>query len=210
MIVINYKMNYQEILDIIYQFYPKGINFYNEDNSINEKYIDTKENKNLVNNLSMIEKIDFGDYLVSELNTIYNIKLRNISNFHMGDRAHNIQYSGFFFKEKLKYYPVCFVFSTLCPVYYYYIIDVDVSFDNLTLPSSYTWKRNNGKIDENREDFTQLIIKIEDYLTTHTNYSKISTNIAEKIIPDLCNEAVNKGRFTVFNALFLDDYYCFP
>lgn len=204
-------MNYLDVLKKVYEFYPRGIDYFNNENVINKKYSESFENKKLTKLLSN-RNSNFCDEFIKEINSKYKYSLRDISNLHMGDRCFNLQFSDFFFKNKLKYYPVCFSFSLILPLYYVYIIDIDISFDKPIQLGTYNWVANNGLLKKNdiSIDLMTVISQIEKYIIKHTDYKKISNSLAERIIPDISNEYIKMGNFTVFNALFLDDYFCFP
>lgn len=199
---------------LAYEFYPKDINYFNSDYFINPMYQNSKENLRLISlrDKNFDKDKNYANLLINLIQDKNKLELRDVSNIHMGDRAFNIQHSGFFCENKLKYYPICFVFSALIPYYYYYIVDIDIYLKNEKRPITYGWKKNNGIIIDynNHEDFKDIIDSIKLVINEKTEYRIFPKEIIWEALPNLCNENINFGKFTFFNAFFMDDFYCFP
>jgi len=208
-------MNKIEFLETAYQFYPQNINYLNNDMKINPIYLNSTENVNLKKliGVNFNKPIDFGKTVID---TLYEngvkIELRDATNINMGDKAFNIQHSGFFSSQKLKYYPLCFVFSGLIPYYHFYIVDIDISFDNPIVKNSYKWNKNNGELLDwkNEKKFTDVFNKVSKIIEQKLGYQKFPDNLIYEKIPNICNEEINSNKFTFFNAFFMNNFYCLP
>jgi len=199
---------------IAYKYYPKDINYFDSKNKINSNYINSPENLELLKLTKYNKSLNFGQEIITMIQKSYNeeIEFRDITNFHMGDRAFNIQNSSFFYKKKLKYYPICFVFSTIIPFYSYYVIDIDIDFNKPLKLSSYNWKKNNGQLSDfkDKKDILKFISKVKMIIEENTEFKIFPREILSDIVPRICNDTYKMGEFSFFNAFFIDDYYCLP
>jgi len=201
---------------IAYKYYPKGIDYFDSNYKINSNYINSYENIKFekLKSTNFGKSLNFGQELITLIQKSSNkeIEFRDITNLHMGDKAFNIQNSSFFYKKKLKYYPVCFVFSGIIPFYSYYIIDIDVDFNHPLKLGSYNWKKNNGSLSnlEDNSEILSLTNEVRNIIEKDTDFKMFPMEILSDIIPDACNETKNFGSFSFFNAFFMDNYYCLP
>lgn len=202
--------NLNKLKNIIYNYYPKGVNFLDDKLDTNINYRNSTESINLTQLISnnIMQPCDEVEVIIESVKKINNIKLINNSRFSMGDRAYNFQYNGFFTQDK--FYPICFVASILAPYYFYYIVDIDISFKNPIIPNGYKWKKNNGRNVkfESESKFEKIINIVSKEIETKLNYQKFPDEFVNKIIPDISYQDVEMGKMTYFNALFLSDFYC--
>lgn len=202
-------------LEIAYNYYPKGISFLTDKMEVNENYTGSKENRllNQERNNYFGQDAKFGEQIIDSLFKNGNdIEFRDVSRISSGDRAFCIQHSGFFFKEDLKYYPLCFAFSGIIPYFYSYFVDIDISFDEPIKIGSYQWKKNNGIFFDWKEkpSFVYVERNISKIISTSLGFKKFPEQLIMKTIPGIGNNNIENGNFTFFNAFFLDDFYCFP
>lgn len=204
-----------KFLDIAYKHYPKGVNFLTEERNINQKYIESKEHQLLEGKRSGYydRNQNFGAQIIEILyNHGVDIEFRDASRIISGDRAFWIQHSGFFYEKELKYYPLCFVFSGIAPYFHSYFVDIDISFDKPIVLGGYKWKRNNGILYDWKKNpsFASIENSVSKVIHDHLGFQKFPESLVEETIPDISNSNIEHGKFTFFNAFFLDDFDCLP
>ncbi|PIE49372.1 MAG: hypothetical protein CSA39_03065 [Flavobacteriales bacterium] len=196
--------------ETIKKYYPYGINFLNSKLNINTDYqnsvesirlqkLITKHNKEPLNKILLI---------INNVKQSHNIDLINNSHFTMGDRAYNLQFNEFF--KDNKFYPICFVISLIAPYYFSYIIDIDIDQKNPVIHNGYKWENHNGRNKklESDKNYKKIIDKVSKEIELTLSYEKFPENLINTIIPNISYQNIEMGKFTYFNALFLNDFYC--
>ena len=178
--------------NIIYCYYPKGINNITE----KEKYLNSKEFINLSNLLNSINVETFTNKLETEIKK--NIFFKNIQNRTSLSFDRCITFELEIIKnDKLIRFVI--ELSVLFPYYYIYITE------NIIQNKPYMWMslpiRNNELERKYQSEINMLKIIIED----ETGYFPIFENIKDVKINDLYFQDVEPENFTIYNAFFKDE-----
>lgn len=194
------------------KYYPKGIEYYDETNNVNYKYLNSSEYLKL---LKLLKKTSNKENelvweLMNKISKENKLNLKNITNFHMGDKAINIQNNNFFYEKDLKYFPVCFLFSCIIPYYTYYVIDIDIKMETRIKSSNYSWNKNNGLTTNYNQEITEFIEKTKNTIDKSTKFKMFPNEILLEKVPYLSNDENKMGELSFFKVFFLNDYYCLP
>lgn len=207
---MNNKIEY--FYRIANKYYPKGIEYYDETNNINSKYLNSPEHLKLLKLLknTINKENECVWYIMNIISRDNKLNLKNITNFHMGDKAINIQNNSFFYEKNLKYFPVCFIFSCIIPYYTFYVIDIDIKMETKIKSSNYTWIKNNGFTSDYNQEITEFIEKTTKKINKSTKFKMFPNEILLEKIPYLSNDENKIGELSFFKVFFLNDYYCLP
>ncbi|OYQ43692.1 hypothetical protein CHU92_03090 [Flavobacterium cyanobacteriorum] len=191
-----------DLLNTAYKYFPKGI-----DNSTQvELFMNSAEIKMLFNLCIKEQKRkEAGDYT----NFIQNIRQIDLSkhffdatHFHLNDRAHNLQLAELI---NNKLYSVCLNVSIIVPFYITYVLEIDISYpgDNYRFPKISKPVRNL----EAEKKYQPIMDAMAALTESFFSVTPFPEEKLHTIIPDISLETIRPGKFTFFNAFFLDDYY---
>lgn len=190
-------MDTQELLDVAYSYYPKGVDCFDWD-----KYMASPEIKRLSNLIQQAsqqwESDDFQNKceLFKAIDPL--MHFIDATYFSGNDRAYNFQLT---IIEGFTQYSLCLNVSVVIPYYTTYVLETPinmVNFRRLKHPAKNTaqeiaYKTHLDKMAQFAEEVFLVKRFPDDELQT--------------IILDLSIETIRPGEFTMFNAFFLDDYY---
>jgi len=181
-----------------YLYYPKDISSFKD--KVN--YGNSSENKRLNDTLKNINynELKKVDKLKNKLNVVYNKIIYDFTILSWQDRAHNIQF--ILNKRENKTYILCINISILIPVYTCYIIEIE--FDLVKNKLKHSPKRN---LKLEKTIFKKYIEETKLLIENITNYEEISCEFSDSKIADLSFQDIELGKFTIFNAFFLNNIY---
>ncbi len=178
-----------ELLKIAYQYYPKMDAIKSK-----EKYIRTKEYKNLEKIL--MKKNEIPNTLYQFLNPKYDI-VKNLTSKTLKDRCLNYQ---IYFKKENKFDILVINVSFLAPYFTIYILEVESK-------GGIMWK-NLPRRNFHKEQYlySNEINEISLFLQIKLNLLKFPEKHLNKTIPNINFQDIELGRFTFFNAFFINEY----
>lgn len=203
----------ETLLEAIYKHYPKGINYLDSNRNANPAYTSSQEHELLEIKRTTIFPPEGALYKqVSQLfaHHFKEFEVRELAPVDRGERAYALQHSGIFFRDELKYYPVCFAFSSILPLYCIYVCDIDIGHIEGKLPIR--WKKKHEPILkwEQQEFLMNTIDPITHIIKKELNFKRFPNALVYKTIPDISSNNLEHGEMTFFNAFFLDEFYCLP
>ncbi|MDI1254599.1 MAG: hypothetical protein PSV16_00735 [Flavobacterium sp.] len=182
--------------NLAYTFYPVNICAMNE----RSKYMNTFEFKNLIGNInSAFADIENDGLSLQILNTFKSHEiLKNIEEATLESSDRCITYKISFFEEE-----VLFQFyinmSILIPYYYVYVLK------NTFESKPYRWITSPQRDRQVEIEKFSLHIEMTRNILDAFNYNRFPDELVTKVIPDINYADVEMGKFTYFNAFFLDD-----
>lgn len=187
MTVIDNLINIEEL---IYTFYPKGIDALNNP----KKYIKSIEYKNL------LDKIDSkGEIKMESLKNIFkNLSLHfdDYTLFDWHDRCYNFQLSEIL---ENKLYKIHINISVISPFYFIFLSQTNI--DESGKHISVTKRISN----QNLKKYCVIINQLSRLLEDEIGYKKFDEKNLKKVISDVNFQDVEMGKFTYYNAFFLND-----
>ena len=200
----------QYFLKEAYRFFPKNVSFVDETGNISWDYLNSGEYVDLKSfRNDFFDDNAFLEKIKDSLNSLG--EFSDITNLMMDDRALTLQNSSFCFKNKLKFFPICFTISSLIRFYHVYILDIDIDFNRNGL-SSYGWKKNHGVVSMNvgDEKIKEFVFNVCETIENDLGLMKFPNNLIQTVVPDISHGNLRFGEITLFNAFFLDDFYALP
>lgn len=191
-------MDWKKLTNLAYNYYPKGVSSFD-----NKEYEGTLENGLLIDRLNNStffvesELIAFKAKIESE----FTLKLEDVTVKSWHDRCFNLQ--ALVEERNNNKKILCINLSKLIPSYFCYILEVE--FDNEIGRLKYLPRREKNyekKIDNE-------ISKINLILESSFNESglfKFPENMLNEVIPDISFQDIDFGKFTMFNAFFLNNF----
>ncbi len=185
-------MNKLDFINLAYFYFPKNLV---PDES--KKYSNSKEFKRLkevLNNNQNNEKIL---NLIDEFkkNIFFN-EINDMSILDWQDRCFSFELDIF---EENKLIKFCINISLLTNHFSIYILENEISIEPykwLTLP------KRNKEIEIKYDNEIEFIVKI---IEANIGYKKFPENLSDIILNDICFGNVELGKFTLYNAFFLDE-----
>lgn len=191
------QINTMDFLKKIYNLYPKEISPLWDI----EKYRNQSEHKTLVELISKKEIFpeEKKEKLIDDLKNLYNLKVEDFSLFSWNDRAYNLQ--SLLSREELVCNVLCINISVIIPSYTIYILKTER--ENM---EEFKLKYPPTLNDSLLEKYSDLIGSVESLLENQYNLKKFPNNLKDKIISNVGFQDIGIGKFTFFNAFFLDSY----
>ena len=198
-------MSIEEFTDIAYKYFPKGIDNLAE----HDRFINSPEIKNLSNHCMSFsdreQKGNFDNFYERIESLDLSKNFHNATLFHWNDRAFNLQLAEL---KGDKHYSVCLNVSTVVPYYLTYVLETTL-IDTKNDPDSLfdfkiTTPFRNIEMENHYDDLLQKMASVAE---AFFDVKPFSQELIETIIPDLTFETIRPGKFTFFNAFFLDDYH---
>lgn len=178
--------------NIIYCYYPKGINNITE----RERYLNSKEFTNLSDLLNSINVELISERLEMEIKKkpfLENIQNKSTLSF---DRCLTFDLE---IVKNNKLIRIVLEISVVYPYYYIYVTENQIQFN------PYKWLTLPKRSLELEKEYFSTIKLLKSIIEKEIGYSVISENIKNIKINDLFFQDVEPGNFTVYNAFFKDD-----
>lgn len=184
------------LLTEAYNYYPKNISPF-DNRGLYLKSNEFKKLKETIINRHVFPEFKKDD-LIRKLNKIINKEFKDFSLFNWNDRAYNIQVV--LKEENLCLDVLCVNVSVLIPYFTIYVLRIE------KLPGIIKLKCPPKLDDKLYVKYKKEVNLIEGLLIEDFDLKKISKNFQNEIIEDIGFEDIDLGKFTFFNAFFLNDY----
>ncbi|MDY8137512.1 hypothetical protein [Aquimarina sp. 2201CG5-10] len=191
-------MEIKELEEIVYKYYPKKIDAYNQ-----ELYKETSEFKLLKETIdekltSELETHRIHKDLVSRISEKEKMRFIDMTYYTSLDRSHNLQLSK---KFEDKYYQINLYTSVLIPCYLLIVRESEISQLEVN-PFSSLKKTTNLDIDFLNETLQKIHETVE-----KNSFILLKDELHNHLIKDVSFEDVVFGKFTLFNAFFFNQYF---
>ncbi len=197
---MNKNLSAQYLLDVVNNFYPNSISFELEQ----QQYIRTSEYLRLKaiidKNRNKLNESDRN--LKNKIEDFFNLSIENASVLEWYDRCLNWQ---MYFPEKQcddeKTYVLCLNLSLIHDLFYIYVLEVE--YDKKMNRLKHMPRRNEDietTVFKDKIDFLKRIIE------DNTNRKQIPNEILDVVIPNISFQEIPFGKFTYFNAFFINHY----
>lgn len=182
--------NLNNIEELIYTFYPKGIDALNNP----KKYIESLEHKNLLDKINSKGEIQ----TKSLRNECENLSLRfdDYTLFDWYDRCYNFQLSEI---SENNLYKIHINISIISPFYFIFLSQTHIDENGKHI--SITKRILNQDLKKYHVIINHLSRLIEDEI----GYKKFNEKYLAKVISDVNFQDIEMGKFTYYNAFFLND-----
>lgn len=191
----------KEILSVVYSIYPTDIDYLGKQLD----YVNSKEYEKLRNLLGTNEKRTFEQEsanLLKKMEASYGTSsIIDNTVFSWLDRCLNWQVSLTPKKRHSKNYVLCLNLSIVSEYYIIYILETN--YDKMEGRLKCLPKRNK-EVEENL--FSNEISSLSSLVENSTSKTRLSDDFLEFIIPDISFQDIEFGKFTLFNALFLNEF----
>lgn len=95
---------------------------------------------------------------------------------------------------------ICLNISLLIPYYFIYVLKNDIE-----LQPTYRWLNHPKRNKESEVRFDKELKLLENIIKEKINFNKFPENLIEMVIPEITYVDIEMGKFTYFNAFFLDN-----
>jgi hypothetical protein len=184
-------------IEYIYNLYPKEISSLWD----NKKYISQPEYKRLLNLIfsRQIFPETKKENLINLLQTNVNLKFNDFSLFTWNDRAYNLQ--SLIKSNGLTSIVLCINISVIIPYYTIYILRTERE-NKKEIKRKHPPILNNSLL----EKYDDLVSHIELLLENQFSLKKFPNELKDEVIAHIGFQDIEIGKFTFFNAFFLDRY----
>jgi len=192
------------LFNIAYNYFPKGIN------SVDQPGLYYESNE--IQLLTKVFNENFERQQKGGFDSFYNALQLVAPEMHLhknglyipNERAHNIHLTQL---KETTLYSICLNISIIAPFYTLYVLETNIAhllkkpIDFLNAPQLNTFRNKQKEI-----EYQPTLDKIAQ-LTAQTFSAKLfPEELLEIVIPDINHDMIAMGKFTMFNAFFLDQY----
>ena len=187
----------KDLKNIAYQYYPKGLSSLED----YEQYIQSKEFLNLstvINNqLSNKDYKESRKHLLKRFKEFRNIQQIEDVTIEKHDRCLSFEIE---IIEGNKLIKICLSISMLIPYYLIYVLKNDIE-----LKPKYIWLNHPKRNPESEIRFESEINLLSKIVEEEMNFNKFPEHLIQAVVPDINYVDIEMGKFTYFNAFFLDN-----
>ena len=189
-----------KFLQIVYEYYPVGIE---------SGTLDYRNSKEFIKLYNLIKNADVENEDTRKLKLFLSHFVKKGENFCVQDytllvsldRCYNIQLIKDNFKQHISH-SICVNISLLIPYYTIHVLEIRRGEDHSKWISS-----PERKVELETKTYKNVIGEIKDYLNSELNLNEFPEELIYKVIPNIHFENARFGKFTFYNAFFINEFY---
>lgn len=193
-----------QLINIAYQYFPKGIDSRLNPTDYNSSFEFQRLCQKFESELQKQQNGDFDEFYddLQALDT--SMHLHKYGLYAPNERAHNLQFADL---KGNVLYSICLNISIIAPYYCVYILETNVErFLKKPVDFFSAEPINTFRNKEKEKEYMPLLNKIRKLTEKTFEITEFPEELVTEVIPDISLKRNSFGKFTMFNAFFLDKY----